>query len=738
MGRGSEGRSWLVPGRWPRWRCSRPRRRWRIRARARTRSVASSFLSVQQRDAGSGMYPTSRRRARVRRRGRRRRRRRSRTRRPRRDPVEDADVEHVRVLAEHDADRLLGERDPVPRTVGAYNSDLAFQGNYAYQGTNNGFVVIDIENPARPEAGHSTTRAAPPARATSSSTGTSSCARGTPRPAPRRRDAVLRRHARRPGLRGHPHLRHHRPDEPRHGRRRQRPADGKQGLRFAADVPREGCGSHTATAVPDEARGYLYIYNGGSSGTCTWHGRSSRSRSPTRPTPSYVKQAPSGRQCHDNTVFLNGANSYATCAGGNGITMFKFDTTIDPTAAGRHREPDAAVVEAGQRRQRSATRPRSATTARRSCSAMSRAAASPPHCQTSELGRRHVAVLPERRDRRPDLDARCTRASRPTRELHLAQLQHRADQGRQLPRVRQLPGRHQRDRLHAARRAEGDRVRRPEAAAQDDHLRRRRLPGRRRLVDLLVQRQDLRVRHLPRPDGLGPRQRVHRPREHGRRTRTRRRRSARSRPTTSTPTVTSTNEGAGYLQGSTVPAAFSCADEGLGRRVLHGTSPTRNLDTSTIGYHSYTVTADRQGRQHDGETVDYMVNSTAVDGDARARTVPATLALTMGAPATFGAFTPGVAQEYTATTSANVISTAGDATLTRRRPERDQHGPPGQRHVRAARSRCRASASSRRYTGPVSNDQPTITFKQAIGANDALRTGTYSKTLTFTLSTTTP
>ena len=30
------------------------------------------------------------------------------------------------------------------------------------------------------------------------------------------------------------------------------------------------------------------------------------------------------------------------------------------------------------------------------------------------------------------------------------------------------------------------------------------------------------------------------------------------------------------------------------------------------------------------------------------------------------------------------------------------------------------------------------TFKQVIKANDALRTGTYSKALTFTLSTTTP
>src|SRR3954452_2634187 len=43
--------------------------------------------------------------------------------------------------------------------------------------------------------------------------------------------------------------------------------------------------------------------------------------------------------------------------------------------------------------------------------------------------------------------------------------------------------------------------------------------------------------------------------------------------------------------------------------------------------------------------------------------VPATLSLTLGAPASFGGFTPGVDKEYTATTSANVVSTAGDAAL---------------------------------------------------------------------------
>jgi hypothetical protein len=42
------------------------------------------------------------------------------------------------------------------------------------------------------------------------------------------------------------------------------------------------------------------------------------------------------------------------------------------------------------------------------------------------------------------------------------------------------------------------------------------------------------------------------------------------------------------------------------------------------------------------------------------------------------------------------------------------------------------------YSGPVSGDPLTLDFRQAIGAGDALRSGTYAKTLTFTLSTTSP
>ena len=42
------------------------------------------------------------------------------------------------------------------------------------------------------------------------------------------------------------------------------------------------------------------------------------------------------------------------------------------------------------------------------------------------------------------------------------------------------------------------------------------------------------------------------------------------------------------------------------------------------------------------------------------------------------------------------------------------------------------------WTGPVANDPVTVNFKQHISATQGLRTGSYTKTLTFTLSTTSP
>ena len=60
---------------------------------------------------------------------------------------------------------------------------------------------------------------------------------------------------------------------------------------------------------------------------------------------------------------------------------------------------------------------------------------------------------------------------------------------------------------------------------------------------------------------------------------------------------------------------------------------------------------------------------------------------------------------------------------------------PAGRSPRSAAPRPGSGADLR---GPVANDKVTLRFSQAIGANDALRTGSYSKTLTYTLSTTTP
>src|SRR6202000_2210099 len=56
------------------------------------------------------------------------------------------------------------------------------------------------------------------------------------------------------------------------------------------------------------------------------------------------------------------------------------------------------------------------------------------------------------------------------------------------------------------------------------------------------------------------------------------------------------------------------------------------------------------------------VEATCASGDLGG-SVPATLSLTLGGTATFGAFTPGVAKDYTASTTPNVVSTAGNGTL---------------------------------------------------------------------------
>jgi beta-glucosidase len=188
-----------------------------------------------------------------------------------------------------------------------------------------------------------------------------------------------------------------------------------------------------------------------------------------------------------------------------------------------------------------------------------------------------------------------------------------------------------------------------------------------------------------------------------------------------------------------------------------------------------TINLDRRSFQYwDDTTQQWLTNPgprmiSVGDGDAVANlplggvatqgtvggTVPATLSLSLGAPATFGAFTPGADGTYTAGTTANVISTAGDGALSVSDPDPAHPGhlvnggyvmPQAlQAKASSANGTGRAfapisatPATLLTYAGPVSNDNVGITFQQLVGSNDALRTGTYSKTLTFTLSTTNP
>jgi hypothetical protein len=112
--------------------------------------------------------------------------------------------------------------------------------------------------------------------------------------------------------------------------------------------------------------------------------------------------------------------------------------------------------------------------------------------------------------------------------------------------------------------------------------------------------------------------------------------------------------------------------------------------------------------------------------------VPATLGLTLGAPAAFGAFTPGVAKTYDASTTADVISTAGDAALSFSGPNHLTNG------AFTLAQPFTISLSKSSWSAPVSHDPVSIGFHQPIGATDPLRTGSYSATVTFTLSTTNP
>jgi hypothetical protein len=131
-------------------------------------------------------------------------------------------------------------------------------------------------------------------------------------------------------------------------------------------------------------------------------------------------------------------------------------------------------------------------------------------------------------------------------------------------------------------------------------------------------------------------------------------------------------------------------------------------------------------------------------------TVGATLSLSLGSSVSFGAFTPGLAKDYDAELAADVVTTAGDAALSVADPAgtgklvNGAFSLPQPLQVKASSPLGTGGALAPvggtvlTYATPATHDPVTVAFRQTIGAGDALRTGSYSKTLTFTLSTTNP
>lgn len=227
-------------------------------------------------------------------------------------------------------------------------------------------------------------------------------------------------------------------------------------------------------------------------------------------------------------------------------------------------------------------------------------------------------------------------------------------------------------------------------------------------------------------------------------------------------TITTPENGKAYAKGSTLTLAYTCSADAVSCTATKGTDPAvlasgAALDTSTVGSSYITVTArDAAGTTAVSQS-SYSVTETGTDPG----NVPATLNLNLGTPTAFAPFVPGLTKDYFATLNAQIVSTAGDLTLTvndagttnvgklvngtHALPQPVQAGAvkvPATGTPPAPSSYAPLGGASNpttllTYDGPVSGSA-AITFKQPVAETDALRTGSYTKTLTFTISTTTP
>ena len=211
--------------------------------------------------------------------------------------------------------------EPRPNpTSSIINSDLAFRGNRAYQGTYDGFQIIDITNPEDPQQVLDYNQCSP---------GTSSSNQG---------DVIVWNNIL---IRSW--------NSPTTGALTcdgDNVVVGFEGL-HVFDISNElnpdlvaqvllPCGSHTATGVPDLANNRLLVYNSGSSATCaSIEIVEIPFANPAGAALNRVElNGRNAQSCHDTSVIL-GTALKAACAGGSGFSVW----SLDPADGGSLLDP---------------------------------------------------------------------------------------------------------------------------------------------------------------------------------------------------------------------------------------------------------------------------------------------------------------------------------------------------------------------------------------------------------------
>ncbi|MDA0162115.1 hypothetical protein OM076_17715 [Solirubrobacter ginsenosidimutans] len=647
---------------------------------------------------------------------------------------------------------------------GVYNSDLAFKDNYVFAGTYEGFRVIDVTNKTTPTQILNYTGCNvgqgdvivyenilirswdAPASASSTCAGQLV---GT-------------------GFEGIHIFDISDPANPVMKKQLRMASTGNE-----AGAP-SGCGSHTATAVPDKARGYLYIYNGGSSGTCNGIDVVRISLA-NMADATYLKRVTHGRagsSCHDNNVLLNvggTSTSYAMCAGGNGLAMYKFDLTLPAAAEGGVETPtllwSKAMTGVTTGHSGSFTydgkyliyghEPGGGSAAR--CQATSTVVERTlyfidpltgdvkgemlhprPQNSRENCTWHNFNVIPTKAGYYATVGSYqsgisvfdFTNPAAP-REIAYADPAPLQNPSPEPPSTGIILGGDWSTYWHNGYIYESD-IKRgvitwqlnlagdATAAQANEHLKRTNT-----FVTSNPQTQAISYA----PDLTG-----------------------------AEIAITGVTPGQTFKQGSTFTPAFTCTDAG-GVDSCVGTSATgTEVTNSTLGNKTFKVTAIDSSGNITTKEVAYMVNSVDIPGTVAGGTVGTTLGLTTPATtAMFEPFAPGTAKEYLVTAVVQVTSTAGDAALAVSDVATTGTGrlvngtatltnplqvfataTQGTAGVGGAVGGSAAPTQLITFAAPQTNRNTTLTFRQNITATETLRAGSYGKTLTFTLSTTAP